>query len=53
MTDVTQIRMFSGVFMGFGVSIVFRSKGGGKDFGLVAQGGGVKNFGLDLIFLDS
>ena len=31
--------MFSGVFMGFGVFLIFRSKGGAKIFGRVAKGG--------------
>ena len=45
--------MFSDVFMGFGVFLIFRSKGGAKIFGRVAKGGrkisdaslgGAKNF---------
>ena len=31
--------MFSGVFMGFGVFLIFRSKGGAKIFGRFAKGG--------------
>ena len=35
--------MFSGVFIGFGVIFIFRSKGGGaKIFGRVKEGGGGK-----------
>ena len=36
--------MFSGVFMGFGVILIFRSKGGGKNFRTRREGGGAKNF---------
>ena len=45
--------MFSDVFMGFGVFLIFRSKGGGKNFRTRREGGrkisdasfgGMKNF---------
>ena len=35
--------MFSGVFMGFGVFLIFRSKGGGENFRTRRKGGG-ENF---------
>ena len=36
--------MFSGVFMGFGVFLIFRSKGGAKIFRIRREGGGANNF---------
>ena len=36
--------MFSGVFMGFGVFLIFWSKGGGKNFSDTSRRGGANNF---------
>ena len=36
--------MFSGVFMGFGVFLIFWSKGGGQNFSDTSRRGGANNF---------